>query len=95
MNYQKILPMALFSAFFLKCLIFPFSYPEAVVLAALGAIACYFEYKNNDAKLVALETKLNDAVKSFHDKEDEIKKIRDTVNSLKLGAITRPMTNVR
>lgn len=86
----KKLPMALFSAFFVKCVIMPASFPDSLVLAVLAVVTCFYEFKNNEKKLQLLEARIVSAEKTFTDKESEIQKIRDTVNSLKIGSIARP-----
>lgn len=94
MDRLKYLPMITFGLYFLKVIILPISYPEAVVLAVLGLTACYFQFKNTDEKIKDLENQFGLAMKRFDEEMQQITKLRDTVNGLKLNSITRPLANV-
>lgn len=92
---KNLIPMALFSVFFIKCTIMQFSYADVAVLAVLGLVTCYLEFQGRDKKLQVLEDKLNLAVNSFDDKSKQIEDIKGAISGLKLSAITRPMNQAR
>lgn len=94
-NLKKLLPMSLFAIFFLKGTIMSFSYADVAVLAVLGLVTCYLEFQGRDKKLQALEDKLNLAVTNMEDKTKQIEDIKGAISSLKLSAITRPMSQAR
>lgn len=105
-QYLKYLPLSLFAVYFLKTIIFSISYPEAVILAVLGATACYFQSKNNETLINELEKKFMDsnkaleektmtAIKSFEAKVNEVESIKAQLNAIKVSSLTRPMSNVR
>lgn len=90
-KYIPHLPLALFTLYFIKVSIFPVNLAEALILAVLGAAACFFEFKNAESKLKSMESKLDQAVKSFSEKAAEIQQIKDQINGLKLsGFVSRP-----
>src|SRR5271165_5207826 len=106
-KYLKYVPLSLLVSYFLKAIIFSVSYPEAAILAVLGATACYFQSKNNEEQVKALEEKFTasnksleekvmTSIKSFESKVNEVESIKAQINSIKLNALTqRPLTNVR
>lgn len=102
-KYVKFAPLCLFGIYFLKALIFSISYPEAAILAVLGGVACYFQSKNNEEYIKVLEEKLMasnksleektmTAIKSFELRVNEVESIKAQINSLKLGALSRPIS---
>lgn len=104
-KYVKFAPLSLFGAYFLKALIFSVSYPEAAILAVLGATACYFQSKNNEAQIKILENKILDsnkslelkvdtAIKTFELRVNEVESIKAQINAFKVNSLTRPFGNV-
>jgi hypothetical protein len=102
-KYLKYAPLSLFGAYFIKALILSVSYPEAAILAVLGATACYFQSKNNDEKLIKLdekiqasnkilEEKLSLANKNFELRVGEVEGIKSQLNAMKINSLTRPMS---
>lgn len=105
-KYLKFLPLCLFGIYFLKAIILTVSYPEAAILAVLGAAACYFYAKDGDSKLEqleelmnqsnkALEEKLMTSIKSFESKVNEVESIKAQLNALKINSLSRPLSNAR
>jgi len=105
-KYLKYAPLSLFGIYFLKATIFTVSYPEAAILAVLGATACYFQSKNNEAqikiledKILAsnkvLENKVLEAIGTFEKRVNEVESIKAQINAFKVNSLTRPMSSVR
>ena len=105
-QYLKYIPLSLFGAYFIKSLIFSVSYPEAAILAVLGATSCYFQSKNNEEKLKSFEEKMLasnkkmeestlTAIKSFEEKVKKVESIEAQINALKINSLSRPLGNVR
>lgn len=99
-KYVKFVPLSLFCAYFIKALIFSVNFPEATILAVLASAACFFLYKDSDSKLkeleksnaisfLALEEKLNLAVKSFETRVNEVESIKAQLNAMKINSLTR------
>lgn len=104
-KYIKFAPLSLFCAYFLKAIIFNVSYPEAAILAVLGATACYFQSKNNEEQIKVIEEKILASnkvleekvavtIKSFETRVNEVESIKAQINALKINSLTRPLQNV-
>lgn len=102
----KYLPLSLFTAYFIKAIVFSVSYPEMGILAILAGAACYFHSLNNDKKLLTLEDKINLshkaldekltlATKSFDSRVNEVESIKAQLNAIKVNSLTRPLSNAR
>lgn len=94
------MPLGLFSLYFLKALIFSVSYPEAAILAVLAGASCFFLYKDSDSKLKeldekhakansTLDLKINEAVRNFESRVNEVESIKAQLNAIKINSLTR------
>lgn len=98
--------MSLFCAYFLKALILSVNYPEAAILAVLGASACYFYAKDSDSKIKSLDEKLTASNKSLEEKlqlanrnfetrVNEVEGIKAQLNAIKVNGIFKPLNEQR
>lgn len=93
MKYIKHLPLALFTSFCLKYLVFSISYTDIMLLAVLAASAAFFEYKLFTKEFLDFKAR-------FDKSEIELKEVKQSLigmqntlnsnlNSIKIGQTLR------
>jgi peptidoglycan hydrolase CwlO-like protein len=91
----KRLPLTVFCLYLIKCAILPASFVEAAILTVLGTMACYFEYKSNDAKLQELENNVKQVQTNLDIKAKELEALKSAVASMKLATGMRTLGNAQ
>jgi hypothetical protein len=68
---------------FAKTLFLPSSFIDAAVLLIVGAVLCYSEYKNQDARMATIEQTLKT-------QKEEISVLQDKISSIKVIQQAKP-----
>jgi peptidoglycan hydrolase CwlO-like protein len=95
MNWKKNLPLVVFCLYLVKSAILPATFVEAAILLVLGTMACYFEYKSNDAKLSELEGNVKQVQTNLDIKSKELESLKSAVASMKLATGMRTLQNTQ
>lgn len=82
---KNILPLVLFCLYFIKTLVHPTGYEDAVILTVLGSIAAFYEYKSSDIKLTNLEKNMTKLSEDIELRNKEVDSLKSAVASMKLA----------
>jgi predicted negative regulator of RcsB-dependent stress response len=93
-KYIKYVPLALFSLYAVKCLVFPTTFVNGVILGVLGCIAGYYEWKSQNSEVA----KLRQEFSSFTEKLTTLNKshedLKSAVSTAKFSQQIRGVANV-
>lgn len=95
MNNLKYAPLLAFCLYFGKLFLQVPSYQEATILFILSATCAYFQYKNSDPQIKALENSLTDIKKDLENKTKDLDNLKSSVAGMKLGNSMRPVSSGR
>lgn len=82
---KSLIFMALLCLYFLKVLIRPSGYEDAVILLVLGSIVSFFEFKSSDSKLVIIEKQMVKLSEDIELRNKEVDSLKSAVASMKLA----------
>lgn len=82
-NYKSYVLLSLFCAEFVKTVLLPASFVDAALLTVLGSVFAFFEYKNYDKELKALEN-------SYKAQQEDLDRIKEQVSSIKIIQHVKP-----
>jgi hypothetical protein len=85
LKLKSALPLALFCLYFIKTLIRPSGYEDAVILTVLGSIAAFYEFKSSEVKIINLEKQMTKLNEDLELRNKEIDSIKSAVASMKLA----------
>lgn len=88
-KFKKFLPLVAFCLYFIKICIQPISYPEAAILAILGAIFLFNETRIQTKEIKALVDKVEGRQKELETYVKDIDSLKSSVASIKLGSTMR------
>lgn len=94
MDKIKFIPLAISSLFGLKLLVLGGNLESACILAVLGGISAFYEFKVQNKKIKDLEEKVESYNKTMEEKAKEIESLKTHVSSIKLGSQLRPASRV-
>lgn len=77
--------LSLLCLYFIKTLIRPSGYEDAVILLVLGSILSFFEFKSSDSKLVVLEKQITKLAEDIESKNKDVDSIKNAMASMKLA----------
>lgn len=82
---KKHLPLVIFCLYLLKTVLLPITALEVAILCILCVMACFFEFKNNEALIDELTTKASQDVQAVESKVQSIEqnleaKVKDIEN---------------
>lgn len=88
--------LALLCLYFLKVLIRPTGYEDAVILLVLGCIVSFFEFKSSDSKLAIMEKQINKITEDLELRNKDVDSVKSAMASMKLAQGMRGIgSNVR
>jgi hypothetical protein len=85
LKLKSALPLALFCLYFIKTLIRPAGYEDAVILLVLGSIAAFYEFKSSETKITNLENQMTKLGETIELRNKEVDSIKSAVASMKLA----------
>lgn len=77
--------LTLLCLYFIKALIRPAGYEDAVILLVLGSIVSFYEFKSSDSKLSIMEKQINKLTEDIDLKNKDIDSIKNALASMKLA----------
>lgn len=77
--------MTLFAFLTIKSSISGINLPEAISIVALAALTAFFEFKNNEVKIIELQDKLNSQKDQLDELTQSVNKLAGFMTSQKLN----------
>ena len=93
-KYLKYMPMALFSLYALKCLVFPTTFVNGMILGVLGCIAGYYEWKSQHSEMDKLHKELDELTNKLNSLSKSHEDLKNSVSTAKFSQQIRGVANV-
>jgi hypothetical protein len=77
--------LTLLCLYFIKVLIRPNGYEDAIILLVLGSIVSFFEFKSSDSKLTIIEKQIAKLTEDIEIKNKDVNDIKSAMASMKLS----------
>jgi hypothetical protein len=90
MKYLKYLPLALLCLFSIKFLIFPISYPEVIIIAALSTLVYFFQRVEKTEEIEKLEKRLNEIEVVLTETKRLNEDLKQSMSAMKVAAGFKP-----